>query len=426
MSRGVSKLAFPVLFMLALSGPRSSPAQVPTAEENSAQEPTAEEISAQEPAAEEPGSSEPAPREAAAESATLSISVELADETPVELELRAEAPVELDDETAAGLELVTEAPVEPVQELSTADRLHNLELRLAEQQGQLDEILTHLDHLGTTLEQQQTEDSVTGPTLEQVSAQVPDFADFGNPVHVERGEVVEEAVAFGAPVLVDGTVRGDVVSFGADVRVNRSGHVQGDAVSFGGKVKVRSGGRVDGDRVTLASSDVPSSASGLALLAEKGSSWFHAMVRRTVMLLCLAGIGVLVLGLFPDKVRNVARGLELHPFRYGVAGLLLSCAGVVVSLLLAVTFIGLPVSVFVLLLLGLAWLLGFVALGRTLGHVFPMPKAFEGGLGPFLAGVLLLAAISLIPYVGKLVLFLSLFPCVGAAIGTRFGNAENG
>ena len=40
-------------------------------------------------------------------------------------------------------------------------------------------------------------------------------------------------------------------------------------------------------------------------------------------------------------------------------------------------------------------------------------------------GVVLLTAISLVPYVGKILLFFTMFPCVGAAIGTRFGGATS-
>ncbi len=249
-------------------------------------------------------------------------------------------------------------------------------------------------------------------------------ASFGGPVHVSEGEVVEEAVAFGSPVRVSGTVQGDAVSFGEDILVTSTGHVMGDAVSFGGRVQVEPGGQVEGDRVALASDEAPTTASGLAMLAEKGSDWMHNLVRRAVVLLCLAGIGVLLLGLFPDKVRNTSRGLERHPIRYGIAGLLLTGTGLAVALLLGITIIGLPLSGFVLLLLGLAWLLGFVALGQTVGDMLPVPTGARGKAGAFLVGVCLLGALSFVPYLGKLLLVLTLFPCVGAAVGTRFGASE--
>ncbi len=31
---------------------------------------------------------------------------------------------------------------------------------------------------------------------------------------------------------------------------------------------------------------------------------------------------------------------------------------------------------------------------------------------------------SFVPYLGKLLIFFSLFPCIGAAVGTRFGASE--
>jgi hypothetical protein len=251
------------------------------------------------------------------------------------------------------------------------------------------------------------------------------IASFGGPVHVALGDVVDEAVAFGSVVTVEGTVEGDAVSFGDDVVITSTGVVNGDAVSFGGRVRIEPGGQVQGDRVALAADEAPTSATGLAMLAQKGGTWMHGMVRRTVLLLCLAGIGVLLLGLFPDKVRNTALGLERHPIRYGLAGLLLSGTGFAVAGLLAITLIGIPISAFVLLLLGLAWLLGFVALGQAIGDLLPVPPTFRGKVGAFLVGVCLLGALSFVPYLGKMLIFFSFFPCVGAAVGTRFGASSS-
>ncbi|MFH1469359.1 MAG: hypothetical protein ABIO70_33550 [Pseudomonadota bacterium] len=253
-----------------------------------------------------------------------------------------------------------------------------------------------------------------------------DVTSFIGAVTIAPDQAVGEAVSFGGPVTVSGTVLGDAVSFGGDVIVTEEGHVHGDAVSFTGKVRVEPGGRVDGDKVALGGAvQSPRASRGLAHLAAQGGAWMHNMVRRTVLLLCLAGIGVLVLGLFPEKVRNVARGIERHPIRYGLAGLLLSGTGLVVSGLLAITLVGIPLSGFVLLLLGLAWLLGFVALGQVVGDLLPVPAGARGRAGAFLVGVCLLGALSFVPYLGKLLIFASLFPCIGAAIGTRFGASES-
>ena len=241
--------------------------------------------------------------------------------------------------------------------------------------------------------------------------------------YVGADEVVEEAVAFGAPVLVEGHVTGDAVSFGDDVLIRPTGVVDGDAVSFGGRVVLEDGAELKGDRVALAGQDIPSSPSGLASLGERGSHWLRDVVRRLVILLCLAGTGVLVVGLFPDRVQNVSRALELRPVRYSLAGMLLNGAGLLAASIMAITLIGLPVTVGLLLLLGLAWLLGFVALCQTAGHLLPLPQRLRSRMGTFMAGVLFVSALIMVPVLGKLLLAFSLLPCTGAAVATRFGES---
>jgi hypothetical protein len=331
--------------------------------------------------------------------------------------------VRTDDDGSVSAPPERELAVEAAPDGSVEARLDRLEANMLRQQALLERVVENLerDSLGVGVP---PVPAVPTPSVQLPSIGQQAIASFGGPVEVGKDESVEEAVAFGSPVRVEGTVLGDAVAFGEDVIVTSTGHVTGDAVSFGGRVRIEPGGRVDGDRVALASEDTPASASGLAMLAEKGGSWMHHMVRRTVLLLCLAGIGVLLLGLFPDKVINTARGLERHPFRYGIAGLLLTGTGVVVAGLLAITIIGLPISAFVILLLGLAWLLGFVALGQVVGDLLPVPERFQGKVGAFLVGVCLLGAMSFVPYLGKLLIFFSLFPCIGAAVGTRFGASE--
>jgi hypothetical protein len=333
---------------------------------------------------------------------------------------------------------------DPAAEEPTVEaRLDRLEARLADQQILLEQIATQVGALpgvsAVAPAAPEVPVALEAPAAPEapVAAEVslnwePKDEDAGDgsvtsftgPVSVAVGQVVEEAVSFGGPVTVSGTVIGDAVSFGGDVVVTEEGHVQGDAVSFGGLVRVEPGGQVDGDKVALGAEDAPTASRGLAHLAAQGSAWMHHMVRRTVLLLCLAGIGVLVLGIFPEKVRNVARGIERHPIRYGLAGLLLTGTGLGVSGLLAITLVGIPLSGFVLLLLGLAWLLGFVALGQVVGDMLPVPASARGRAGAFLVGVCLLGALSFVPYLGKLLIVASLFPCVGAAIGTRFGASE--
>jgi hypothetical protein len=255
---------------------------------------------------------------------------------------------------------------------------------------------------------------------------------FGNGVLVAEGETTEQAVSFGGPVIVNGKVLGDAVAFGGDVEVHATGSVQGNAVSFGGHVLVEPGATISGDRVAFSGNGASDEAAPVA--GEKpaftgsilpslhwAGSWVRDQVRRLVVLLSLAGAGVLVMGLFPDRIRSVSSSLEHHPIRHSFAGGLLFFAATLAIVLFSLTIIGIPVAAAVVVVLAVAWLLGFVALCQTAGDLLPWPPRAHGRLAAFLAGIAILGTIGMVPYVGKVLLVLTLFPCLGAAIATRFG-----
>ncbi|MBN1337103.1 MAG: polymer-forming cytoskeletal protein [Deltaproteobacteria bacterium] len=309
------------------------------------------------------------------------------------------------------------APAEPARRRTgTSSAVAALQERVDGQEARLVALETRLSELETL-----APEAAAPPEAPDDGADQRRLQSFGRPLRVAEGERVAEAVAFGAAVEVAGDVTGDVVSFGGDVDVRATGRVEGDAVSFGGEVRVEDGGTVLGDRTGIAQVPTRLDPSSVTSFLARGGSWIQGQVRRLVLLFSLAGTAVLVLGLAPDRVQGVARGLREHPVRYGFAGLLLTLAVTFVASLLAITLVGLPVSLVLLSFVAFSWLLGFTALALATGGLIPLPSSGGGRLAALLLGLLLLALVSMVPYVGKAILVLALFPCVGAAVGTRFG-----
>lgn len=256
---------------------------------------------------------------------------------------------------------------------------------------------------------------------------------FGQPVVVAEGEQVEEVVSFGDDVRISGRVLGDAVSFGGNVVIGTTGRVEGDAVSFGGRVEIEDGGRVEGDRVAMGvpgvaltvRADAEPSAVGSVALATDAGALLHQLYRRLVLMLSVAGAGVLVVGLFPQRVGRVAEDLEARPLRAAVVGTLasgfLALFGLLFTLL---TFgLGLPITLLLYGLLGLAWLLGFVGLCQAVGDRLPFEQRPHGRWVAFLVGVVLLTFAGSLPWVGWLVVGAASLLGIGAALSTRFGRA---
>jgi hypothetical protein len=303
-----------------------------------------------------------------------------------------------------------------------------------ELRAQTEELRAELERMRAELAELRRSEGVRGSIEDDDGSRT----GFGHAVVVAEGETVDEAVSFGSDVSVAGHVRGDAVSFGGNVRIAPTGRVDGDAVSFGGRVEVLDGGAVTGDRVAMglpaiaaavpAAPTPPSRPIGAGTVLDAtaaGGDLLGALHRKLVWLLSLSGAGVLVVGLFPQRVGRVARDLEERPIRAAVVGTLGASFLLLFSLLftLLTLGLGLPVSALLVALLGGAWLLGFVGLCQAVGDRLPFDDRPYGRWIAFLVGVVLLTFLGSLPWVGWLVVGAASILGVGSALSTRFGRA---
>ena len=253
---------------------------------------------------------------------------------------------------------------------------------------------------------------------------------YGKAIRIQLGEHVEEVVVFGDHIEVAGVVTGDATTFGGDIIITETGEVGGDAVSFGGQIHIAEGGTLQGDRVALGVPGMPISthaetaqAAGSVSALVNASTLFDTLYRRLVLFLAFAGAGVLVVGVFPQRVGKIATNVELHPIRSIVVGTLATGFLSLFSLLFGIVTLGLglPVSIVVWVLLGLAWLLGFVGLCQAIGDRLPVNNKPQARWLTFLVGVFLVTCVSGLPLVGWLVIGAGSLLGVGAALSTGLG-----
>ncbi|SEQ77442.1 bactofilin family protein [Natrinema salaciae] len=310
-------------------------------------------------------------------------------------------------------------------------------------------------------------------------------AQTGGTVVVEEGETVDSLEAFGGSVIVRGTVDGDVSAVGGDVRIERTGEVGGNLEAAGGSVTIagtvagdvdvgagsftvteagtvggtvtagagtvtidgtlegnaeigaetirlgetasiagdlRYDGNLEGNTDAVAG-DVQEDASlgvDVAPTIQPVASWLFAVYALAVNLL----LGAALLALFPRFSDGVADRVASGPLRSGLVGLGVFVGIPVLLVALAITVVGIPLSliggfVFALLLwVGIiygrfavaAWLLSLVGLGnRWLALV---------------VGLVAGAALSLlpVPIVGEAIDLLVLLLGLGALVRGLFGH----
>jgi hypothetical protein len=249
--------------------------------------------------------------------------------------------------------------------------------------------------------------------LEGDAEQPPSLASTDGSLVVPPGAVRESLVSLTGPVDVYGTVTGEVVAVGGDVRLHPGARVEGDAVSLGGEVVQAEGAELLGAAVDLHNPDHRSTHERPEARSAHHAAWWMG----------LAGISVLVGGLWPRRVESAGRWIQQEPLRAGIYGFAISSTLLSLALVFAVTVIGLPVSAVLVMLLAVGWLVGFTALCRVLGAQVPGLRRSQGWV-PVVAGLGAVALLGLLTSAAPLVVALLAMPAVGAAALSRLGSRD--
>ena len=227
-------------------------------------------------------------------------------------------------------------------------------------------------------------------------------------VEVRAGERVDTVVILDGPAVIDGHVEGAVVALNGDIRV--SGTVEEAVVALNGRATIANGARVGGDVV---SSKAPVVEPGATVEGETRTVrfslralgfffWLLWWVAVTVSLLVL---GVLLLALVPAAMAASQLVARNEPGRVVGWGLLVAVGLPVVSVLVMLTVVGIPLGIVALLALALVYAMGYVVAALVLGRT--MVKEPRSSYVAFLAGLIILRLVGLIPFVGGLVTFVA-------------------
>jgi hypothetical protein len=255
------------------------------------------------------------------------------------------------------------------------------------------------------------------------SVDAPDRVTLGHDTVVAAGERVRDVVSMGGDVDVRGEVLGNVVTMGGDLHIFPGAKVHGDLVTAGGDVRVEPGAIVMGSR--LGTGDTPARiARRAASAANDRDRDDHDLGLFRYAVLFLSALALL--GATPERYSALQRTVVRAPIRAAATGLLAAIGGLVVAVVLAITIIGIPAALVVLLLLPLAGYIGFAAMAGVIGAALPVRTWKDRPIVQLAAGVGVLFVVSHIPVIGGLALVLLAFAGLGAVVLTRFGRSAPG
>jgi hypothetical protein len=245
---------------------------------------------------------------------------------------------------------------------------------------------------------------------------------FGQSLDVGAEETLDRAVAIGGSVTVAGHVRQDVVAVGGSVTLLPGARVDGDAVAIGGSVSVDPSATLEGDNVSLGGT-LPRTAGSLAKWAVGGRSGMRPMfglASRVARAILLYVIALLIALAFPGAFSRVKAYLVSRPGLSALGGLAIVFGFAPLCVMLAVTIIGIPLIPVAVLLLAALLLFGFTISAGWLGDKMPFLEEKTPAKTVALGGIVL-ALVSLVPWIGTSLLVVAAAIAAGATLISRFG-----
>ncbi|MEA5597907.1 polymer-forming cytoskeletal protein [Rivularia sp. UHCC 0363] len=225
----------------------------------------------------------------------------------------------------------------------------------------------------------------------------------GGDVTVAANKVVENAQAIGGDVTIEegARVRQTAIAIDGDVILQKNARVDGDAYAVGGKVITEQGAIIAGSSGTL-------SGWGVYGAKRRGINsflvrYFFGSAFHIFKIIVGAIVGILIIKWRPNFLPNLANTLNQYPLQSGLWGLGGLISIIVVIILLTVTLIGIPLLPLVGLMTYVAVILGTLGVALWLGEK-SMKEREKSPTQQFIAGMLILALIGLIPLLGGLMM----------------------
>lgn len=249
-----------------------------------------------------------------------------------------------------------------------------------------------------------------------------DRVNIGGSVHIHTNEVVGDAVAVGGNLKVDGIVTGNAVCIGGSLTISSSGQVNGDTVCIGGSMRIDPNAKLRGERVSIAA--IRGMDFGKFFHKKTTPDRFFPFIRYFVLITIFNIVyfcaTVLAIVLVPNRVLLISDTIYQSPGKSFATGIAAAIIFIPLLIFLLITCIGIPLIPVAIIVAIIAWLLGYASVALFIGTRFFHTKS-QTLLWLASLGVLILAIVQYIPFLGWFLVFIFELTGFGAVILTKFG-----
>lgn len=244
-----------------------------------------------------------------------------------------------------------------------------------------------------------------------------DLVEIGKDINIQKGKVVNNVIAIGGDVRVNGTVLRDLVSVGGTVHLRSAANVKGSVISVGGSVVKNRGAKV-GDSVV--EKDVADFMTFVDRIPHRQIFKIAGYMKSLAILI----IGLIIVALMPNFIGGLSFSVENNFKKVLLRGITGALLAIPIALMLLISVIGillLPIYFFCIVV---AVLIGKVVVAQLVGkRLFAALKYNNVNIlwETFLGLIVVLLLLS-IPVFGFLINLIIVFLGIGSILLYKFNS----
>jgi hypothetical protein len=256
------------------------------------------------------------------------------------------------------------------------------------------------------------------------SAQAKEIVRFGSDIVVEENQTVEKVVAIGGNVTVYGIVKDEVVAIGGNVSLGQNARVGREVVAIGGFIHKEPGAQVGDDEVEL---NIPGLSSLIGISTT--TNWVGwALAFKIFVFIGFLALALMIVAVIPKPFVLISTTVQENTLKTILLGILGLVVLVPLAVFLAITIIGLPLVALEVFVVGIAFLVGYIAIAQLVGDKIAalLKRPALNTLWVTLLGLLTLWLIGWVPFIGSLVKAAAIFLGFGGVLATIFASRTRG
>ena len=249
-------------------------------------------------------------------------------------------------------------------------------------------------------------------------AQAKEIVKFGSDVMVDKNMTVKEVVVFGANITINGKVQKDVVAIGGDVFLGPTAKVGKEVISIGGAIHKEPGAHIGDNEVEL---NIPGLSSLIGFSTT--TNWVGwALTFKIFSFIGFVALALVIVAVIPKPFGLISTNVQQNTLKAILLGVLGLVALVPLAIFLAITIIGLPLVALEIFIVGIAFLVGYIAIAQLVGDKIAvlLKRPALNALWVTLLGLLTLWLIGWVPVIGSVVKAVAILLGFGGVLATLF------